>query len=131
MSILKDNASLATPHATNAMLGVQAPAQNAVLKMKSKYYFCMGVSVRLLVQVVSLETKTAKNANLVIRLAAAVLVLHHLNACPVVRDILGLKHQLAHALQVALKVSCNLVLKKTDVYVTHKSMQLANLVRSA
>ena len=79
----------------------------------------MEVSVRLLVLVVSLETKTAKNANLVIQLAAVVLVLHHLSACPVVRDILGLEHQLAHVLQVALKVSCNLVFLKKLVYVTH------------
>lgn len=104
---LMDNASLVIPRATNVTLGVQAPAQNVLLKMKSRYYFCMAVSVRLLVQVVSLETKTKKNADLVIQLAAVVLAHHQLSACPVVRDISGLEHQLAHVLQVALKVSCN------------------------
>lgn len=104
-----DNASLVIHRAINVKLGVQAPAQNVVLKMKNRCYFCMVVSVRLLVQVVSLETKTTKNANLVIRLAAVVLALHHLNACPVVRDVLGLEHQLAHVLQAALKVRCKFV----------------------
>lgn len=56
----------------------------------------MVVSVRLPVQVVSLETKTSKNASLVIQLAAAVLVLHLLGVCPVVRDILDLELQLVH-----------------------------------
>ena len=108
---LMDNASLATPLAIIVMLRVRAPAQNVVLKMKSRYYFCMAVSARLPVQVVSLERKTTKNANLVIRLAPVVLVLHLLSACHVLRGILGLEPQLAHVLQVALRVRCNLVVK--------------------
>jgi len=100
-----DNADLVILLVINAMVVVKAPAQNVVLKMYTKYYFCMVVNVRLLVQVVSLETKTSKNASLVIPLAAAVLVLQLLNVCPVLRDLLDLVLQLVHVLQIALKVS--------------------------
>lgn len=70
-----DSANPVTLLVINVMEVVKGPAQNVVLKMYIKYYFCMVVSVRLLVQVVSLETKTSKNASLVIQLVAAVLVL--------------------------------------------------------
>jgi len=70
-----DSANLVTLLVINALVVVKAPAQSVVLKMNTKYYFCMVVNVRLFVQVVSLETMTSKNASLVIPLAAAVLAL--------------------------------------------------------
>lgn len=100
-----DSANLVTRLVTNAMVVVKAHAKNVVLKMHTKYYFCMMVSARLLVQVVSLETKTSKNASLVITLAAAVQVLQLLNVCRVLRGLLDLVLHLVHVWQIVLKVS--------------------------
>lgn len=100
-----DSANLVTRLVTNAMVVVKAHAKNVVLKMHTKYYFYMMVSARLLVQVVSLETKTSKNASLVITLAAAVQVLRLLNVCRVLRGLLDLVLHLVHVWQIALKVS--------------------------
>ena len=106
-----DSVNLVTLLVINAMVVVKARAKNVVLKMYTKYYFCMMVSARLLVQVVSLETKTSKNASLVIILAAVVQVLQVLNVCRVLRGLLDLVLQLVYVSKIALKVSFIMVQK--------------------
>jgi len=100
-----DNASLVIHHVITAMMGVQAHAQNAELKVTDRCCFCTRVSARLLVPVASLEKTAVKNANLVMQLAAVVLVLHHLSASLVVRGFFCWVPQLVYACQLVLKAS--------------------------
>jgi len=104
-----DNASLVIHHVITAMMGVQAHAQNAELKVTDRCCFCTRVSARLLVPVASLEKTAVKNANLVMQLAAVVLVLHHLSASLVVRGFFCWVPQLVYACQLVLKVNQILV----------------------
>lgn len=108
MLMQEDSARVVIHHAVTVMMGVQAPAHNVEPKMIDKCYFYTRANARLLVQVVSLEKQAAKNANLAMQPAVAVLVLHHLSASLALRGCFCYVRLLASVWHVALKVSHNL-----------------------
>ena len=112
MLMQENNASLVIHHVVTAMVGVPAPAQNAGAKMTDSCYFYTRVSARLLVQMAFLEKLVARNANLVMPLVAAVLVLCHLSARLAVRECFCLALLLDYVSHTVLKVSHNFVYVK-------------------